>query len=107
MIRYALDTGIIDESDMFMQDRPFWQKIKDNAPPELLRMTSKVGNLTMLVVDDINPTFSIKIKSRTIDPDVIVGQEILPLSMIDEEYRDILLAYRERKRGFLNIRLLE
>ena len=105
-IRRGLALGAIGDGDIWGVDRPVWQKLLTYPDPELQRWVRLVRSDTKFVWDEENPSFYVKTKIRTIDPDVLVDGQLHPLSHIDPDYAERRTAYLDRKTGHWPMRIV-
>lgn len=95
----GLACGAISEADFWGEDRPVWAKLHAHPDGELQRLLALVTPDTRFIWDEEQPTFRVSTKIRTIDPDVVVDGEGVPLSMLDETFGRYRTAYLETRRG--------
>jgi HD superfamily phosphohydrolase len=105
-IRRALEIGALHESDIWGTDQPAWSKMEAADDDELQRWLGLTSPETQFVWDDEHPTFRVGTKLRTIDPDVLVGSRLLPLSQLDRDFAAYRQDYLQRKNGKWPIRVL-
>lgn len=106
VIRRALALGAITEQDVWQTDAVTWAKITACPDTTLQAGISLLNPETEFVWDDANPTFRIRTKIRSVDPDVVVDGKPVPLSRIDEEFGRIRAAYLKRKQRVWPMRLI-
>jgi hypothetical protein len=85
-IRIALDKGILVGADIWGTDQPAWTKLQASTAPELQELIPLIRPETQFVWDEENPDFRVSTKLRTIDPDVLLDGELVPLSRLDEAF---------------------
>lgn len=100
-IRYGLSIGAIDEADVWQTDTAVWQKLCAHPDPILQEKIALVSRDTDFVWDEAHPTFTVRTKIRTIDPDVIINGkgEARPLSAWSADFAAQREAYLQRKTG--------
>ena len=104
-IRRGLDIGVIDETDIWGTDRPAWAKLQASRDEQLQYWLGFVSAETEFVWDEKRPTFRVSTKIRTIDPDVLVDGDLLPLSELDRSFDEYRRAYLQRKAGKWPVRV--
>ena len=97
-IRTGLKVGAITQADFWSTDAPLWQKLHDYPHPQLQAELALVVPETKIIWDEDNPDFWVNTKIRTIDPDVLVGGELRPLTALDSTFAEFKAAYLERKQ---------
>jgi hypothetical protein len=98
-IRIALDRGVISREELWGTDEKIWGKMKSSGDPELLRALELVSVDTLFVRDAEAPTFVVGTKLRTIDPPLLDGDRVRPLSEVDPEFGRMLEESHLRRRG--------
>lgn len=106
-LRYALANGILGEADIWSTDRVVWKKLQAAADPELQELLRLIAVDTEFVWDETNPTFRVGTKLRTIDPDVLAGNQLMPLSVLDPAFALRRSAYLNRKQGQWPVRVVQ
>ncbi len=104
-IRRGLEIGIINDADFFLTDEPFWQKLQQSEDPDLNEWLSFVSTETEFIWDETSPTFWVSTKLRSIDPDVVVGGVLRPLSTLDPSFKQQRSDYLKRKQGKWPVRV--
>jgi hypothetical protein len=105
-IRRGLACGAITEANFWGEDRPVWARLQAFPDPELQRLLSLVSPDTRFLWDDKEPTFRISTKIRTIDPEVIIEGQAVPLSLLDERFGRYHAHYLETRQGKWPFRVL-
>ncbi len=98
-IRRGLALGIIGDDDVWGTDEPTWARLKASDDLEIRRLLALITPETRFVWDEQAPTFRVSTKLRTVDPDVLTGGQMIPLSHLDEDYAQRRAAYLRRKQG--------
>jgi HD superfamily phosphohydrolase len=98
-IRRGLEIGVLTEGDIWGEDLPAWEKLRASPDHELQHHFNRVHAGTQFVWDDENPDFWVSTKLRSIDPDVLVGVQAVPLSTLDHEFADHRGEYLTRNSG--------
>jgi len=98
-IRRGLEIGVIGEDDLWTEDEALWARLQACEDAMLRRWGDLVSPATRFVWDEIEPTFWVSTKVRTIDPDVLVDGCLQPLSVVDGSFARRRLEYLDRKRG--------
>lgn len=105
-IRIALEKGILVEADIWGTDEPAWAKLQASAEPELRELIPLIRPETQFVWDEEKPDFWVSTKLRTIDPDVLLGGEFVPLSRLDEDFGRVREAYLNTYSGKWPMRVI-
>jgi uncharacterized protein len=98
-IQRGLETGAIRERDLWTTDREVWAKLSGSADSELRKRLSLVSMETKFTIDESTPTFRLRPKVRSIDPEVILDGRILPLSKLDPQFDQARKKYLRQKQG--------
>ncbi len=98
-IRRGLEIGVLNDADIWGTDRPAWAKLQRSQDEQLQYWIGFVSAETEFVWDEERPTFRVSTKLRTIDPDVLVNGELLPLSALDPSFAEQRRSYLARKAG--------
>lgn len=98
-IKRALAAGIFQTADLWGRDADLWQRLHDAPDAELQGWLRLVHPETRFVWDENHPTFHITTKLRTLDPGVLHGDQVYPLSALDVAFAQRRTAYLARKRG--------
>jgi len=98
-IRRGLQIGVLVEADLWGTDRPAWGKLQACDDPELQENLVRVHPATRFTWDEVNPTFWVSTKLRSIDPQVNLAGQILTLSQLDPAFQQHRQAYLARNRG--------
>ena len=105
-IRRGFEIGLIKQSDIWGTDVPLWQKMQNSHDPTLRSYIPLISANTTFVWDEDNPTFYVGTKLRTIDPDVLVNGELVPLSKLDKQFADHRQSYLLNKQGKWPMRVI-
>lgn len=105
-IKRALQIELITKADFMMTDTQFWQKLHQGNDEKLRHWLSLISLDTQFAWDDDHPTFRVSTKLRAIDPDVLVGGELRPLSTLDPHFAQQRTAYLQRKQGKWPMRIV-
>jgi HD superfamily phosphohydrolase len=98
-IRRGLEIGVLTEDDIWGVDIPAWEKLGASIDPELQHDFRRVIPDTQFVWDDENPEFRIATKLRSIDPDVLLSNRLIPLSSLDLEFDHHRREYISKNSG--------
>lgn len=104
-IKRGLAVGAMRQADIWRTDQPVWDKLNAHPDAELQALLRQVSPQTEFVWDEANPTFWVSTKIRSIDPDVVVGGELRPLSSLDPDFAQHRADYHQRKAGKWPIRV--
>lgn len=105
-IKTGLAVGVINESDFWSTDEALWAKLNAENDPALRSQLKLVSLHTGFVWDDVAPTFRVSTKLRTLDPDVLVANQVQPLSALDPEFARYRAHYLNSKRGQWPVRVI-
>jgi hypothetical protein len=105
-IRLGLDRDILTEDDLFTGDLAAWDKLSASPDPELHAALRLVSPHTRFEWDPDSPTFWVSPKIRSIDPDVLLDGELLPLSKRDASFARLRGDYHRRKEGRWPVRVI-
>lgn len=105
-IKIALQMGAITEDDFWGTDEPLWQKLHAVDDVEVQRQLKLISPATRFEWDEVNPTFRVSTKLRTIDPDVLVDGRFWPLSTLDANFARHRAAYLRGNSGKWPMRVL-
>ena len=105
-IKIGFRVGAIDKTDLWRTDAPVWARLKAHPDRELQAAMRLVVPKTRFAWDADRPTFVISTKLRAIDPDVMVGGALRPLSELDPEFGRARRDYLARKGGDWPIRVI-
>ncbi len=105
-IKRALAAGIFRPADLWGRDADLWQRLQAAPDPELQHWLRLVHLQTRFVWDEHHPTFRITTKLRTLDPGVLQGETLYPLSTLDAAFAGRRTAYLARKGGAWPMRVI-
>ena len=106
-IRLGLETGALNEADLWRGDAEAWATLQASPDPRLQAEIRLVSPATGFEWDAANPTFLISTKLRTIDPPVLLNGSAYPLSTLDATFAHFRLEYLRRKSGKWPMRVVE
>jgi HD superfamily phosphohydrolase len=98
-IKTALQIGAITEDDFWGTDDQLWRKLQAIDQPEVQEQLVLVSPATRFEWDDVNPTFRVSTKLRTIDPDVLIAGRFQPLSTLDANFARYRVEYLHTNSG--------
>lgn len=105
-IRTGLRLGVLSETDLWGTDASAWSRLQASDQPVLLAQLRLVSAQTCFVWDEIAPTFRVSTKLRTIDPLVLSGDRLQPLSVIDADFAHRRLDYLKTRSGKWPVRVI-
>jgi HD superfamily phosphohydrolase len=105
-IKIALQAGTIALTDIWQTDRLVWHKLQASPHPDVQAALALISPQTQFVWDEAHPTFRLRTKLRTIDPDVVVDGTLRPLSTLDANFARHRTAYLTRKQGVWPMRVI-
>jgi len=100
IIAKELKQGALQIRDLWSTDKVFWNLLKEKGDVELKEMIALCENANARVFQDDsdNATYRLSLKARTIDPDVVVENRVIPLSEMDQEFKEKRQAYIMMKK---------
>lgn len=98
-IKTGLAAGLISEADFWSTDEVLWAKLNAAHDSALQSQLKLVSLHTGFLWDEVAPTFRVSTKLRTIDPDVLMENQVQPLSALDAEFAHHRAHYLNSKRG--------
>jgi uncharacterized protein len=105
-IKAAMQIGAITEDDFWGTDDQLWRKLHAIENAEVQRQLRSVSPATRFEWDEVNPTFRVSTKLRTIDPDVLIGADFQPLSMLDADFARYRAEYLSSNSGKWPMRVI-
>ncbi len=105
-IKTALQIGAITTDDFWDTDDQLWRKLHAIDHAELQRQIALVSRATRFEWDEVNPTFRVSTKLRTVDPDVLIDDRFLPLSTFDADFAHYRADYLRHNSGKWPMRVL-
>lgn len=106
-IRRALEIRVISNEDFWKTDVELWRMLHSSTDRVVQGYLELVSTETQFAWDAENPAFWVSTKLRSIDPEVLVGQEAVPLSTIDPEFGAYRLQYHAQREGAWPVRVVE
>lgn len=97
-IKATWSLGLIEEADIWKTDEEFWEKLQRQNHPDINRWVQLISPWTRFTWNEEQPLFSVSTKVRTIDPPVITGDSVSPLSLLDlyfAKYREKYIASKQ------------
>jgi uncharacterized protein len=98
-IKTALQIGAISEDDFWGTDEQLWRKLQAIDHAGVQRQLRLVSPATRFEWDEVNPTFRVSTKLRTIDPDILIGDRFQPLSAVDADFARYRSEYLSSNSG--------
>lgn len=105
-IRLALDRGILSRDDLWLTDAEVWGRMRAAGDRDLDVAMALVSADTGFEWDEAAPTFRIGTKLRSIDPPVLLGGIVVPLSELDPEWGAKREGSLLRRAGLWPIRVV-
>lgn len=97
-IKAANRHGYLEEADLWGSDEALWDKLQSADHPEITSLVKRITPGTCFIWCEQQPIFRVATKVRSIDPPVIDGRSVSPLSALDPafaRYRDEYLASKQ------------
>ncbi len=105
-IKAALALGAITEDDFWGTDDQLWRKLHTIDHAEVQQQLALISPATRFEWDEASPTFRVSTKLRTIDPDVLIGNQFRPLSALDADFARYRADYLRNNSGKWPVRVL-
>ncbi len=105
-IKTALQVGAITAEDFWGTDEQLWRKLHAIDHAEVRRQLALISPATRFEWDEADPTFRVSTKLRTIDPDVLIDDQFLPLSALDADFARHRADYLRSNSGKWPMRVL-
>lgn len=105
-IKMALQLSAISEDDFWSTDEDLWRRLHASEDSLLRRRLALISPGTRFEWDEVNPTFRVSTKLRTIDPDVLIGDRFQPLSALDVDFARYRADYVSRNSGKWPMRVI-
>jgi HD superfamily phosphohydrolase len=105
-IKTALQVGAITEDDFWGTDEELWRKLHAIDQPDVQRQLALISPAARFEWDEADPTFRVSTKLRTIDPDVLIDDQFLPLSALDADFARHRADYLRSNSGKWPMRVL-
>lgn len=98
-IKAANQYGFIREADLWGSDESLWRRLESADHPEVRRWIKLITPGTRFTWSEENPVFRVSTKVRSIDPPVVNGTSITPLSELDPAFARYRTEYLASKQG--------
>ncbi|MBI3525716.1 MAG: HD domain-containing protein [Betaproteobacteria bacterium] len=98
-IKAANKFGFIEEADLWGSDKNLWEKLSAADHPDIQSLIHLITPGTRFTWDAERPAFSVSTKVRSIDPPVVNGHGVTPLSGLDPVFGRYREAYMAGKQG--------
>ena len=98
-IKVATQFKFIEEADLWGTDQTLWDKLCSADHPSVRALINLITPGTRFTWDDDHPAFRIVTKVRSIDPPVVNGKAVTPLSVIDPAFGRYRHEYLAGKQG--------
>ena len=105
-IKTALQIGAITADDFWGTDEQLWRKLHAIDHAEVQRQLALISPATRFEWDEVNPTFRVSTKLRTIDPDVLIDHRFQPLSALDADFARYRADYLRSNSGKWPVRVI-
>lgn len=105
-LRRALEIGALEKNDLWGTDRAIWTYLHTIADSELQQALGLVHPDTRFEWDGVSPTFQVRTKLRTIDPEVLTNGRTRLLSDLDPEFAGRRAQYLQRNGGIWPMRVI-
>ena len=105
-LRAAIARGVITEADFAGADAELLARLRAADAPDVQRWLALLRPEVDFVRDTAAPDLIVLPKVRAVDPPVLVGEQVAPLSQLDAEFARHLAAYITGKQGEWGLRIL-
>jgi HD superfamily phosphohydrolase len=105
-IKAALQIGAIMEADFWGTDEQLWRQLHAINNVKVQQQLALISPATHFEWDEVNPTFRVSTKLRTIDPDVLIDGEFVLLSVLDADFARYRAEYLSSNSGKWPVRVL-
>lgn len=105
-IKVAIQIGAITEDDFWSTDDQLWRKLHAIDHSDIQQQLALISPATRFEWDEVNPTFRVSTKLRTIDPDVLLDDHFVPLSTLDAEFAQYRADYLSSNSGKWPMRVI-
>jgi uncharacterized protein len=106
-LRTALDRSVITETDLWGGDKQLWDKLSQSQDSATAASVKLILRYRDFIVDESKPTVRLQPKIRTIDPDVVTEDGMLPLSALDADFRAYRDNYLRTRASTISLRLAD
>ncbi len=104
-LRRALETGIIEEEDLFSTDEEVMQRLKNSGDEEILDRLEKLEADFEVMRDRDKYDFSAVTKPRFVDPPVVTEKGIVRISELSSRVRQKIEEHQEDVEGGYRLRI--
>jgi HD superfamily phosphohydrolase len=105
-IKTALQLGAISEDDFWSTDEDLWRRLHAIDEDKLRQQLALISPGTRFAWDEVDPTFRVSTKLRTIDPDVLIDDRWQPLSALDADFARYRADYLSSNSGKWPMRVI-
>jgi len=98
-IKAANRAGLIEEADLWGTDEVLWRKLRSTDHPEVKALVEQITPGTRFTWSEEQPAFRVETKVRSIDPPVVMGNAVIPLSEFDPAFARYRKEYLASKHG--------
>jgi uncharacterized protein len=105
-IKAAMQIGAISEADFWGTDDQLWRKLQAIDDADMRRQLRSISPATQFEWDEVDPTFRVSTKLRTIDPEVLIADRLVPLSAVDAGFARYRGDYLSRNSGKWPMRVI-
>ena len=111
-LRTAFERSVIAQTDLWGGDKQLWDKISQSQDPATAAGVRLILRYRDFVADESKPDESkpavrLQPKIRTIDPDVVTEDGMLPLSALDADFRTYRDDYLRTRASTIALRLAD
>ncbi|MCT1577662.1 HD domain-containing protein [Oceanobacillus kimchii] len=107
VLRDALDEKVIVEDDFLKRDNEVLELLKRSGNKDITEMLKSIHKDIQVVTVDDNFDIYIKMKPRLIDPDIIIGDEVIPVSHVSTKAQQMNNYAKERAEKGTGIRIIQ
>jgi HD superfamily phosphohydrolase len=106
-IKAALDRSAITQADLWGTDEVLWNKMLSCRDAPVEASIDLVSKFVKFVPDAAAASIRLRPKIRTVDPDVLTADGLIPLSQLDSAFKQYRDDYLKRRASAISLRLAE
>ncbi|KAL1914506.1 uncharacterized protein VTP21DRAFT_8220 [Calcarisporiella thermophila] len=106
IISDSISRGILRMEDLWLKDTEFWMRLTNCDDRDIRDRVQSVSPDTLFIEDESNPSFKLRLKVRTIDPDIADDRRLVLLSELNESYLHKRTQYIESKNKVFFMRIV-
>ncbi|MFS0749279.1 HD domain-containing protein [Oceanobacillus sp. 1P07AA] len=107
VLRYALDENVLVEDDFLKQDSQILELLNKVGNKDITEMLKSIHKGIQVETVDDKFDIYIKMKPRFIDPGVVIGDEVIPVSHVSARVKQMNNYAKERAEKGTGIRIIQ